>query len=140
MIFGALIVSAVVGARFYRGLSRVGDSMCGVTVVRRTPSPNGRLEAVLFERNCGATTDFVTNLSVVRAGTSISNDGGNLLVADSDGGRAPLASGHVIPVSVEWIGSDSLIVRYDRRARVFHRVESAHGVPVRYSTLDELGA
>jgi hypothetical protein len=140
MVAGALVIGAAAGVKLYLGFRHFGDSMCGVTVVRRTPSPNGRLEAVLFERNCGATTDFATNLSLVKRGNPIPNDAGNLLVADSDQGRAQLEPGHVIRLSVEWVGSDSLIVRYDRRARVFRREGNAHGVSVHYSIIDEPGA
>jgi hypothetical protein len=140
MVAVALIIAAVVGVKLYLGFAHFDDSMCGVTVVRRTPSPNGRLEAVLFERNCGATTDFGTNLSVLKRGSQIPNDPGNLLVADSDHGRAPLEPGHVIRLSVDWLGSDSLIVRFDRRARVFRQDNHAHGVSVRYAVIDEPGA
>jgi hypothetical protein len=64
----ALIVVGIVG---YVGLARLADGLCVKEIVRRTPSPNGRREVVLFRRNCGATTDFATNLSVVRTGSDI---------------------------------------------------------------------
>jgi hypothetical protein len=140
VLISVLATVAVVGLAAYFGLRGLENFMCGVSVVRRVASPDGRLEAVLFERNCGATTDFATNLSVVSAGSKIKNDVGNLLTADSDDGHALLDSGHVIHVSIEWIRSDSLVVRYDRRARVFRQTGSAHGVSVSYSTIEDRGA
>src|SRR5919198_6253720 len=120
LIIGALITATVLVAG-YVGIQKFDKSLCSLEVIRRTPSPDGRLEAVLFQRNCGATTDFATNLSVVRTGRVISSLAGNLLIADSNHGRAPLDSGYVVHVSVEWIASDSLMVRYDARARLFKK-------------------
>ena len=139
LVAGVVLVLAI-GTVAYLGLNGFERSMCGVSVVRRVGSPDGRLEAVIFERDCGATTDFGTGLSVVRVGRQVGNHVGNVLVADSDHGRAPLDSGNVIRLSVQWIGSDSLIVRYDRRARVFQQHASAEGVSVRYIPVDERGA
>ena len=140
ILISAAVTVTVIALAAYFGLSIFANSMCAVSVVRRVRSPDGRLEAVVFERNCGATTDFATNLSVVKAGGTVSNDVGNLLTADSDRGRASLEPGHVIRLSIEWIRSDSLVVRYDGRARVFRRKNSAHGVTVGYATIDDRGA
>jgi hypothetical protein len=135
------IVVGVLGIGMVAYLRLSGsESMCGSHVVRRIPSPDGHLEAVIFENDCGAMTDFGTGLSVVTAGGDVGTRGGNLLVADSDHGRAPLDSGFVIRLSVQWMGSDSLVVRYDRRARVFQQKGRAHGVSVRYVPVDERGA
>ena len=136
---GAVLV-LVFGIVAYLGVTGFEGWMCGATVVRRVPSPDGRLEAVLYERSCGATTDFGTSLSVIRAGGKVRNHVGNLLVADSDHGLAPLDSGNVIRLSLQWIGSHSLVVRYDRRARVFQQHPNANGVSVRYIPVDERGA
>jgi hypothetical protein len=136
----ALVAVAAIGIVAYVGFRSFDSSMCGVSVVRRMTSPDGRLEAVVFERDCGATTEFATQLSVVQAGTAIKNDVGNLLMADSDHGRASLDSGNVIHLRVEWVGSDSLVVRYDRRARIFRQNKRANGVSVSYAAIGEPGA
>jgi hypothetical protein len=103
-----------------------------VSLVRRVPSPDGRWEAVLYERDCGATTDFATHLSLLRARAKLPNKPGNLFTADSDHGRAPLVEGNIINISVQWAGPDSLIVRYDSRARVFSQESKREGVSVAY--------
>ena len=105
---------------------------CGVSLVRRVPSPGERWEAVLYERSCGATTDFGTHLSVVRTGAKLPNKPGNVFIADSDHGRAPLVQGNVIAISIQWAGPDSLVVRYDRRARVFSQEPKVQGVSVQF--------
>lgn len=41
---------------------------CGNEELSRVPSPSGVRDAVLFSRNCGATTGFNTQLQIVPAG------------------------------------------------------------------------
>ena len=98
----------------------------------RVPSPDGRWEAVLFERDCGATTDFATHVSLLSAGAKLPNKAGNVFTADSDHGQAPLVAGNVISVSIKWAGRDSLEIRYDRRARVFSREPKVQGISIVY--------
>ena len=105
---------------------------CGINLVRRVPSADGQWEAILFERDCGATTDFGTHLSVLRAGAKLPNKPGNVFIADSDHGRAPLVEGNVIDVSIQWAGPDSLVVRYDPRARIFSQESKVQGISVHY--------
>src|SRR5882672_12887453 len=143
VVVGAFLVLVIIGWGFT--CVHFLDSWCGSEVVSRTPSPDGYLEAVLYEANCGATTDFGTHVAVVRAGTTIPSvgvfDGGpTLLVADSDHGRAPLDSGHVIRVRLRWVSSDSLVVQYDRRARIYQQRDRSHGVSVTYEPVAVDGA
>src|ERR1041385_8380674 len=128
----AILLAGAVLTAGYIGLRQFTNSICSLDVIRRMPSPDGRFEAVLFQRNCGATTNFATNLSITRSGSTISNAPGNLLVADSDHGRAPLDSGYVVRVTVRWVTPDSVIVHYDSRAHVYKQSMRAHGVSVAY--------
>jgi len=131
LLAGAILLIAV-GTVAYLGVTALDRGMCGTSVTRRVASPNGRLEAVVFERDCGATTDFGTGVSLVKTGAGIGDQGANLFAADGDHGRAPLDSGNVIRISVHWVGSDSLVLRFDRRARVFQQQPRALGVRVSY--------
>jgi len=71
--------------------------VCGNTEVSRLVSPDGRLDAVIFERSCGATTDFTTQISIVRKGDAIANDAGNAFIADAKHGPHPAPIG-VVPL------------------------------------------
>jgi len=42
----------------------VGCSLCGDEVASQTKSPNGRLQLTVFYRDCGATTDYATLVSL----------------------------------------------------------------------------
>ena len=94
----------------------LGD--CTNKILQDVPSPDGRRHAVIFDRECGATTGFSTQVSVLTRGRTV-EDGGNVFVADSDHRKAPTgASGEPI-VTVHWLDKRTLEVRYDSRARIF---------------------
>jgi hypothetical protein len=110
-------------------LSGCGD--CGNEVLAELPAPSGSYRAVVFQRDCGATTGFSTQLSLLRP-TEQAVRGGNVFVADTDHGRAPAGPGGGPRIAVEWRGGDTLIVRHHPNARLF-RAESVHAtITVRY--------
>ena len=50
----------------YSALSAL-DDLCGETIKTEVKSPSGRYVATIFERDCGATTDFATIVSLRKA-------------------------------------------------------------------------
>jgi hypothetical protein len=98
----------------------VGCSLCGNDEVLRVSSPDAKLEAVVFQRDCGATTGFSTQISIVAKGTSLPNSGGNVYVADTDHGKAPSAKWGGPEVDVLWTGQRTVKVVTHPNARVFH--------------------
>jgi hypothetical protein len=109
-LLGAVVATLLVCA--------CGSGMCGNAEVTRLGSADGSLDAVLFQRDCGATTGFSTQVSVVRAGERLADEGGNAFVADADHGRAPSASWGGPPATVCWRDARTLVVRYHPSARV----------------------
>jgi hypothetical protein len=94
------------------------DPGCGNEVLQDVPSPDGRRHAVTFERDCGATTDFSTQVSVLTKARSIAG-GGNVFVVDSDHGKAAAGPGGGPNVTVRWVDARTLEIRYDSRSRIF---------------------
>jgi hypothetical protein len=113
----------------------VGSS-CGNDVLREIGSPDGQHRAVVFQRDCGATTDFSTQVSILPAGTQLRNEGGNLFVAT--GAPAGLGGGPIVEVS--WIRPRLLQVRHHRETRVVRAESKACGVVAHYATLPPPGA
>jgi len=96
------------------------SDMCGNAVVRVATSPDGRFDAVLFQRDCGATTGFSTQISVLRRGDRPSGTG-NAFIADTDHGRARGGPWGGPWAGMRWLGPDRLLVRYARHARIFRQ-------------------
>lgn len=108
------------------------DSGCENAVLSDAPSPDGRRHAVVFERDCGATTGFSTQVSVLPSGRAPSG-GGNVFVADGDHGRAAAAGPGGGPrVAVRWLDRRTLEVRYDGHARVVSRDARHDDTDVRF--------
>jgi len=102
---------------------------CVNTEVARMTSPDGRHDAVLFERSCGATTSFSSQVSIVARGRK-AEGGGNVLVADDDHGKAPAAAWGGPDIDLGWTGPDQLVVRHHPSARLFQTHGSVAGVTV----------
>jgi len=117
---------------FLVGLFVAGCSgTCHNTPHQTLPSPHGRFSAVLFSRDCGATTGFSSQVSVTGIGDT-QNGGGNAFVADDNHGLAAAASWGGPWTELRWLSAGRLLVRYDARARVFKKEERVSGVSISY--------
>ena len=66
-------------------LSIAGCGLCSDEIKMEQSGPQGTLKATWFVRNCGATTDFSTIVSVHRPGISYKDGGGIVFVATGRG-------------------------------------------------------
>lgn len=69
----SLLLFAVLGSTF-SGCAFLLRSSCGNTVKSEVRSPDGKYIATLFERDCGATTDFSTIVSIRESSTEFKPD------------------------------------------------------------------
>lgn len=93
---------------------------CGDEVVSIASSPSHAVSAVVFNRNCGATTDFNTQVSLVRAGTALSG-AGNTLILDG-----------TVLLKFLWVSESKLQITGLGSAKVFKQENSVAGVSVTY--------
>jgi hypothetical protein len=129
--FGLLIVAAYCSACV---------DPCGNEVISEQYSPNREFRAVVFQRDCGATTGFSTQVSVLAAKQRFPTEGswlqstkpGNVFVADTDHGNAPSGSGGGPDIRLEWTGPRHLRITHDKRARVSVRQKKIDIVDVEY--------
>jgi hypothetical protein len=104
---------------------------CNNEVQRAVDAPDGARTAILFQRDCGATTDFSTQVSIVQPGDKPSG-GGNVFVADTNRDAAERAAWGGPWAEVTWLTPQHLLVRYNGRARVFKRVGEMSAVRVSF--------
>lgn len=81
------------------------DDMCGNTLVTEKISPGGTRKVIVYYTDCGATTAYTPNVSIVRAGESLPKQPartGNILA----GANASL------DVGVKWQSDTELLVCY----------------------------
>lgn len=124
-----------VGVAAWVGVSSLSsESLCGNEKLAEFPSPDGEFKAVVFKRDCGATTGFSTQVSVMRREAALGNASGNVFVEDTDHGRAPSGRGGGPEAKVVWIGNRALRIDHHVKARVFVAHALVDGVAVTYST------
>jgi hypothetical protein len=79
------------------------------------------MKAVVFLRDCGATTNFSTQVSIVSAKEDTSNATGNVLILDGK-----------VPLSLQWQSDKSLQVRGALPAKIFKQQRLVSSIAVNY--------
>jgi hypothetical protein len=104
---------------------------CNNSLVTRSDSPDGRHSAVMFQRDCGATTGFSTQVSVLATGDDLSGFG-NAFRADDDQGMAVAGAWGGPWAELKWLSPDHLLVKYAVGSRIFARASQVSGVRISY--------
>lgn len=115
-------------------LSSCLDDTCHNSIIREVPSLDSQSKAVVFQRDCGATTGFSTQVSILSAQAALPNDGGNIFVADTNHGAAPSGQGGGPDVLISWLSATRLKIVYDHRDRTFNKQTQHQGISIIYQT------
>lgn len=78
-----------------------GD-LCGNEVVSETKSPDAKLKVVVFEIECGATTNFSTQISILPSNQSLPTSAGDLFTADDNNHAVPLGNKGTMEIKARW--------------------------------------
>jgi hypothetical protein len=102
---------------------------CGDHATQRAVSPDGERVAVSFVRNCGATTDFSTHVTLANAGEK-ADDSDAIFIAAA--GSAPRTAEGGPRAELRWLGPERLLIRYDQGAYVAFQAVRARGLEIDY--------
>lgn len=111
-LFVTSIILLSCGYLFFRVL---GNMLCGNEIFQEVNSPDNEYKAVVFQRDCGATTGFSTQISILKPSKELPNSGGNIFIMD---GHPDWTS-----VQVKWDTNRSLSINYSESYRVFTQKE-----------------
>ena len=100
--------------------------LCANEIVQEALSSDERHRAYLFQRDCGATTGFSTQVTITHGSEQLPEEGGNVFVADG-----PPWGG---PWRIAWDDTTTLVVTIDRNAQTFLAEKNVNGISVRYRT------
>src|SRR3990167_7849007 len=104
----AAVVATAAGAIFV-----LLEDSCRNQILGETPSPDGSLNLVIFERDCGATTGFSTQATVLAAGAALPHSGGAVFfVTDDNHGAAPSGPGGGPELRAHWEGPTRLVLQH----------------------------
>jgi hypothetical protein len=88
----------------------------------------------MFQRDCGATSGYSTQISVVEVGQA-PEGGGNTFRADDNHGAAKVGDWGGSWAEIKWLASDRLLVRYADKSRIFEQDDTVAGVSISYETV-----
>lgn len=77
-----LVFAAEIALSYF--FSIVFSDICGNDVYSTTISPGKKYKAVVFQRDCGATTGFSTQLSIIDVDKELENTPGNIFIIDGE--------------------------------------------------------
>lgn len=96
-------------------------NLCGNDPLMAEVSPDQRHVAVVFLRDCGATTGFSTQVSILDAPANLPNEAGNVAVADGNQ-----------PGWVRWEDDGTLVVGGMNVDERYLRRTEYDGIKIRY--------
>ncbi len=120
LLGGGLVLLVLCGGLLLLALPGAYDT-CVNEPLQTSLSPDKQLKAVLFRRDCGATTTPSTHVAIIPASSELPNEAGNVYVQ----GGEPL-------VNVRWMGDRHLNISSGSTAGVFLRLSEHQGVRVTY--------
>ena len=108
---------------------------CSNTQISRADAPDGLHSALMFQRDCGATTGFSTQVSVVAQGEQPSGSG-NTFRADDDHGVAAAGTWGGPWAETRWLAPDHLLIRYAAKSRLFEQEDEISGIRISYQQVN----
>ena len=88
----------------------------------------------MFQRDCGATTGFSTQISLVEPEEEPSG-GGNAFRADDDHGAAATGDWGGPWAEISWLAPDHLLIHYAAKSRLFEQEDEVSGVKISYKQM-----
>ncbi|GAB3357897.1 hypothetical protein GCM10027395_00010 [Giesbergeria sinuosa] len=135
VISGLLTVAIVTIGGCIVWLDYYFSGMCATTVIDQAASPSGKIKAVVFQIDCGATTDFNSQVAIVPGNKKISEKDAlpkSFFAANSDYGKAPEGKAHGPELRLNWLSDSNLEIQYHEFARIIRAEKSSKGVAVDY--------
>lgn len=135
VVLGLLTVAIVTIGGCIALLDHFFSDMCATTIIDQVASPSGKLKAVVFQIDCGATTDFNSQVAIVSGGKDVFEKDalpGSFFAADSDHGRAPEGKERGPELRLNWLSDSRLEIQHHELARVMRAEKSSKGVAVDY--------
>ena len=94
----------------------VWSRLCGNVLVQEVYSPDKQYKAIVFERDCGATTDFSTQVSILESTKELSNVPGNIFAMNGHPDNTE--------VQVEWENDHTIQITYTDGYDVYDQIDT----------------
>ncbi|PPD51148.1 MAG: hypothetical protein CTY16_00425 [Methylobacter sp.] len=116
-LIGLAITSLVLVSEFLSG-------MCGNEIIQNALSPGNHFKAILFSRDCGATTNFNTHISLIAPDEGLPNESGNVFIVNGDPKD--------LNIEIDWLTPTDLVVRHAAGLTAHKKENRYRGITVTY--------
>ena len=121
LIFIAPIIIGIVAAIAYPIFSEKFDlGLCSTDPIYSQVSPTAKMRVVGFYYDCGATTGYSTQVSILPVNEPI-NDSGNVLVTDGKN-----------QIGLKWLSDKELLIEDTKELKVYKKLHKYNGVTIVY--------
>ncbi|AWA30989.1 hypothetical protein HYN48_13895 [Flavobacterium magnum] len=129
-----MITLVIIGFIAFWALVFYDMNPCGNKVASTFFSPNKQFKILVFERNCGATTDFSTQVSLLRHNLELEHDDeGNIFSADRNYGDAEIDENGNVYLKATWLNNNKVLITYDSKIRIFKKENKLDGITILYN-------
>ena len=98
----------------------MNHGLCSNDLVKESYSPDGKFKAVAFVRDCGATTSFSPQVSIIKAGKEFKNKPGNAFRGNKSK-----------DIDVKWVNEQTLLVIHSSKLSwVQNEIDKIYGFKV----------
>ena len=118
-VLAVILLALSIGLGFW--LLAFPDDLCANDDLRESVSQNGRLKAVRFRRDCGATTAFSTQVSILPTASNLPNEAGNVFSVAGEPA-----------IIVRWIDDKHLIISGGGAATPFKHLSTFGDIQITY--------
>lgn len=123
-VIGSISIVSVAIISGYLVLYVAFSDMCENDLAAESESPDKQYKAVIFQRDCGATTGFSTQISILGTNEELGNESGNILTADGHPDENNF--------KISWVNLAVLLVKNTQGAKIFKKESSLEKVEIRY--------
>lgn len=109
------------------------EELCGLDIASELISPDGQYKAYIYQFDCGATTPFTSNVTVLENNAKLEYKSGNLFSAY---GGSKTGSWHGPYTEVEWVADNKLSISYIADAVVTKKKKSVGEVSAKYVPIE----
>ncbi len=133
LLYALLIIAFIVAAYMYIDWGL--DDMCRNEIVEETQSPSKKFKVVIFIRDCGATTGYSTQVSILESSDQLGNHPGNaFILSDKIGNGLSFDKGGA-KIKAMWSNDHSLKVYFDKRTEFTKQIEKIDDIKITYEQL-----
>lgn len=111
------------------------EDLCRVEIAQQHFSPNKEFKAVIYQYDCGATTPFTTNVSVLAADEAIEYELGNVFSAQYGSVKGDW---HGPFAELKWENNNTIQLSYVNDAEISQKVNSLADITIKYMVIDSL--